>query len=142
HASMSDYAWAYVNRVAAEVYKTHPATRSSCYAYGTYLLPPQKIEKLSPNVLVGLVHGRRGNAREPSTRGKLTSIQEAWRATSSHALMIWEHYVFTHRGTFWPAYFPPSIRDGLAALKGTSLGEVVEVAWGPGDVRGHGLHRP
>ena len=52
----SDYVWGYVNRVAQELYKTHPDRKVLCEAYTSFLLPPTKIKTLSPNVVVGGVH--------------------------------------------------------------------------------------
>jgi hypothetical protein len=142
HGSMSDYVWTYVDRVARELHKTHPDRKVSCFAYGTYLLPPTKLEKLSPNVVVGIVHGRRGRFRDPETRKKVDDIRRGWLELSSNKLIMWEHYPFTHRGSFWPDFFPHHISEGLRKLKGMSLGEFVEVPWGPFEVRGHGLHSP
>ena len=142
HGTMSDYVWGYVDRVAREVYKTHPDKKVSCFAYGTYLLPPEKIEKLSPNVVVGIVHGRGGYFRDPDTRARVHEIRRRWLELSSNKLIMWEHYPFTHRGTFWPAYFPHKIAQGLRELENVSMGEFVEIAWGPFNVRGHGLHTP
>jgi hypothetical protein len=56
---LSDYVWDFVNRVAKEVGKTHPNAKVLNCAYGVYTLPPLKIDKLEPNVLVGIVGGRR-----------------------------------------------------------------------------------
>ena len=139
---ISDYVWDYVNRVATEVYKTHPDRKIICFAYGNYTLPPEKIDKLSPNVVVGIVHGRGKNFTDPETKKKLLAMWEEWRKKTSNEMLDWEHYVFTHRGTFLPVYFPHAIAEGLGALKGISAGEYVETACGPYELRGHGLHTP
>jgi len=139
---ISDYVWGYVNRVAKEVYKTHPGKKIACSAYADYTLPPTNIDKLSPNVVVGITHGRGKHFRDPATRKRLEELWRVWLDKSSNNLVINEHYVFTHRGTFLPVYFPHAIAEGLRALKGKSLGETVEVGIGPFQVRGHGLHRP
>ena len=56
HASergrFSNYVWSFVNKVAAEVKKTHPDKIISCCAYGRYYLPPSNIKKLEDNVAV------------------------------------------------------------------------------------------
>ena len=56
HASergrFSNYVWGFVNKVAAEVKKTHPDKIISCCAYGRYYLVPDKIKKLEDNVAV------------------------------------------------------------------------------------------
>jgi hypothetical protein len=109
---------------------------------GNYTLPPEKIEKLSPNVVVGIVHGRGKNFTDPETKKKLLAMWQEWRKKTSNEMLDWEHYVFTHRGTFLPVYFPHAIAEGLCALKGISSGEFVETACGPYELRGHGLHTP
>jgi hypothetical protein len=141
----SDYVFGFVDRVAREVYKTHPDRTVNCFAYGTFTLTPEKIGHLSSNVLVGIVHARGWYFPNPTERGlelQLPDLHAAWRAKSSQPLMGWEHYPFTHIGTFLPVYFPHTMAAGLRALKGKSIGESVEVAWGPTEVRGHGLDAP
>lgn len=56
----SDNVWMFVDRVARELYKTHPDRWVTCGAYGAYRAPPEGIEKFSPNVLVFLSHPRPG----------------------------------------------------------------------------------
>ncbi len=146
----SDYVWDFVNRVAQEIYKTHPDRTVNCFSYGTYTLPPLKIDELHPNVKVGMVHGRgkhfpdRPAAYRARGLDKLpTEVREAWKEITSNKLLInWEHYVFTHRHTIWPVYFPHAIARGLNALKDDFIGEFVETAVGPFEERGHGLHAP
>ncbi|MFN0195163.1 MAG: DUF4838 domain-containing protein, partial [Planctomycetaceae bacterium] len=74
---ISDYVWDYVNRVATEVYKTHPDRKVSCYAYGTYLLPPTKIDKLSPNLVVGICQNR-NLFYEPDEWQKFLKLKQSW----------------------------------------------------------------
>nr|HPN84955.1 DUF4838 domain-containing protein [Victivallales bacterium] len=50
--SSSEQVWGFVNRVATEVYKTHPDKIVSCGAYTSYIEAPDTIEKFSPNVAV------------------------------------------------------------------------------------------
>jgi len=134
----SDYVWEFVNRVAAELQKSHPDKKVICYSYGTYTLPPEAIDKLSPNLMVGIVHGRSAS-RDPE---KQAELRRQWMEKSSQPLTMWEHYPFTHRGTFLPVYFPKRIATGLQELKSVSVGDFVETAIGPAAVRGHGLHAP
>ena len=92
--------------------------------------------------MVGIVHGRGKNFTDPETKKKLLAMWQEWRKKTSNEMLDWEHYVFTHRGTFLPVYFPHAIAEGLCALKGISSGEFVETACGPYELRGHGLHTP
>lgn len=142
HGLISDYVWEYVNQVAAELYQSHPDKKLSCFAYNTYLLPPTRLKKLSPNLVVGMVHGRSGNYRDSETRSQAASLRQQWLALSSEQLIIWEHYVFTNRGVIWPAFYPHAIAKGLEDSRGQTLGELVEVGWGPFEANGHALHSP
>lgn len=56
---LSNYVWDYINRVAIELYKTHPDKIILGGAYSTYWMPPTNIETLSPNVAVHIVNARR-----------------------------------------------------------------------------------
>jgi hypothetical protein len=141
----SDYVWAFVDKVARQVEKTHPDRTVNCFAYGTFTLPPLKIATFSPAVQVGIVHGRGWNFPQPTERGleqQLPDLRRDWLTKTSRPLVGWEHYPFTYRGTFLPIYFPTAIAAGLKAQQGTALGDYIEVSFGPLDRRGHGLHEP
>ncbi|MHC4874329.1 MAG: DUF4838 domain-containing protein [Planctomycetota bacterium] len=145
---LSDYVFKFVNDVASKLLKTHPDKKISCFAYGTYLLPPLKIKKMMPNVVVGLVKGRTGHYRDPEVRKISKQVIDDWIKLTSNKLLIWEHYPFTHRGTIIPKYFPVKIAEGLKYLKGKTYGEMVEVSTAhqvvlkDGGWQGHALHKP
>jgi hypothetical protein len=128
--NLSDYVWGYMNRVATELYKTHPDRRVSCYAYGAYLLPPLKIDTFSSNVVVGICQGRSsfGNAE---IRQKNRALRAAWLAKiPSQELYIWEYYLQGRPGRAnegLPAYFPHLIAEDIRSLKGIGKGEGIEV---------------
>lgn len=117
----SDYVWGFVNRVAKEVAKTHPTKKVVNCAYGIYSLPPLKIDRLEPNVVVGIVGGRdplgKGAGRDS---GKLRA---EWQAKSANPIFIFENYPFTDRGWYLPAFMPHVIGNGINATKGMSAGE-------------------
>ena len=142
HGKMSDYVWPYIDRVARAIYKSHPDKLVSCYAYNTYTLPPRSIDKLSPNLMVGIVHGRSGDYRDAETRGRAEQIRRQWLQMSNHELLAWEHYPLTNRGVFWPAYEPHKIARNLQMTQPYTEGEYLGIPWGPMGVRGHGLHAP
>jgi hypothetical protein len=50
--SASELVWGFADRVAREVYKTHPHKRITCGAYTSYVDPPDTIVKFSPNLSV------------------------------------------------------------------------------------------
>jgi hypothetical protein len=120
---LSDYVWDFVNRVAKEVRKTHPDKKICNCAYGTYTLPPLKIEKLEPNVVVSIVGGRRPMSNKPVDQENCRQLREAWLAKTSQPLIIFENYPFTDRGWYLPAFTPHSIGASINATKGVSMGE-------------------
>jgi len=123
---LSDYVWGFVNRVAKEVGKTHPNAKVLNCAYGVYTLPPLKIDKLEPNVLVGIVGGRRpmnkaGNKAEGEAAPE--ALRAAWMKKTSNPIINFENYPFTDRGWYLPAFAAQSMGDTVIATKGMSQGE-------------------
>jgi hypothetical protein len=122
----SDYIWNYVNRVAQEVYKTHPDRFVSCCAYSTYLLPPEKIAKFSPNVVVGIVGGRSPGANKPGERQSIRELQQAWAAKTKPPIFIFENYPFSNRMKYFvPNLFPQGVGESLREVKDISMGESI-----------------
>jgi len=123
---LSDYVWDFVNRVAKEVGKTHPNAKVLNCAYGVYTLPPLKIDKLEPNVLVGIVGGRRplnkaGNKAEGEAAPD--ALRAAWVKKTDNPIINFENYPFTDRGWYLPAFAAQSMGDTVIATKGVSQGE-------------------
>lgn len=145
HGQISDYVWGYVNRVAQEVYKTHPNKKISCLAYGGYLLPPTKIDRLSPNLVVGIAQARRDfYDREkqqeifiPKQKGWLDNIAEirsGWlKKLPEGQRRIWnfEYYNLEHRTQHslhsMPVFFPRTVARDLRALRGTCWGDFIDM---------------
>jgi hypothetical protein len=123
---LSDYVWDFVNRVAKEIGKTHPHAKVLNCAYGVYTLPPLKIDKLEPNVLVGIVGGRRpmnkaGNKSEGEAAPE--ALRAAWAKKTDNPILNFENYPFTDRGWYLPAFAAQSMGDTVLATKGMSQGE-------------------
>jgi len=127
---MSDYVWGYVNRVAQELYKTHPNKKVSCIAYGAYQLPPEKIDKMSPNVVVTVCRWR-SLFHNPDTRKQFLDLRKAWlEKLPSKEMYIYDYYLHARPGSPWetvPVYFPRLIAEDLRSLKGKSRGDFIEV---------------
>lgn len=128
---LSDYVWNYVNEVAKAVYETHPDRLISCFAYSSYLLPPESIDQLSPNVLVGICQGR-ANFHNESIRESFLDLREQWLAKLSgeKQLFTWEYYLHARPSRSFaglPVYFPRLIAEDLASLDGHHMGEGIEV---------------
>ena len=123
---LSDYVWGFVDRVARELYKTHPDRTVVCSAYGAYALPPEKISKFSPNVMVGVERVPYISADE---RAKALKTRTGWlEKLAPGNLQTWSHYL--QSGSRLPAYFPHAIAEDLHSLKGLSQGEFIELTYG------------
>ena len=123
---LSDYVWDFVNRVAKEVGKTHPNAKVLNCAYGVYTLPPLKNDKLEPNVLVGIVGGRRPmNIAASKAEGEAApeALRVAWAKKTDNPIINFENYPFTDRGWYLPAFAAKSMGDTVIATKGMSQGE-------------------
>ncbi len=123
---LSDYVWDFVNRVAKEITKTHPHAKVLNCAYGVYTLPPLKIEKLEPNVVVSIVGGRRPVSKSSvKTEGEAApeALRAAWMKKTGNPIINFENYPFTDRGWYLPSFAPHAIGDTVNATKGMSQGE-------------------
>lgn len=130
---LSDYVWDFVNRVAREIAKTHPRAKVLNCAYGAYTLPPLKIEKLEPNVVVCIVGGRRPfNRGGPKGEGEAApeALRAAWAKKTDNPLLIFWNYPFTSRGWYLPAFDARTLGETVNATKGLSRGEDVWLSIG------------
>ena len=129
YGQLSDYVWAYTDRVAREVLKTHPRKKITCIAYGAYQLPPQKIATLSPNIVVGLCRWR-SLFHDRDLWQRDVKLRQDWlKKLPSGQLFIWDYYLHGRPGRAWeavPVYFHHSIAKDLRSLKGISLGDYIE----------------
>ncbi|MFN0199198.1 MAG: DUF4838 domain-containing protein, partial [Planctomycetaceae bacterium] len=128
---ISDYVWNYVNRVAAEVYETHPDRKVSCHAYGAYLLPPTAIDRLSPNLVVGICQNR-SEFVDPKERARFEKLRAAWLEIiprGNRQFVINDYYLHGRKFTapHLPNFYPRAIAADLKSLKGVSLGDFIEV---------------
>ena len=135
---MSDYVWGFVDRVARELYKTHPDRKVHCSAYSAYVLPPEKIAKFSPNVMVGV---ERVSYKNPEERAKALEIRKGWLDKLAPGnFLTWGHYLQSWHGGVLPAYFPHAIAEDLHSLKGLSQGEFIELTGDNRDMHAPGFN--
>ena len=129
----SDYVWGFTERVARELYKTHPDKIVIGGAYGAYTLPPTNIAKFSPNVMVGIVDSR-VRFNDPNVHTQAMAIRNGYlEKIAPGKLYIYNHYLYSTYGQNGiPIYFPHVIAADLRALKGHSQGEFIELSQGPG----------
>jgi hypothetical protein len=126
--SMSDYVWDHINRVAKELYKSHPDRKVSGGSYSTYKLPPEKIDQLSPNLVVSLSQGGRSNLHDPATREQIRQVRRQWLAKlpAGKFYVANGYYVGHPDSRGMPVYFPRLIAQDLRELKDVCLGERIE----------------
>lgn len=133
----SDYVWKYVNKVAREVYKTHPDRKIVAMAYTTYLLPPKDIKTFSPNIIVCVAQGRTRFGVDEKARKFYEEVRAGYLAKfkDKHERHIcnYEYYRYgVPKKNFrsLPAFFPRAISKDMQALKGVSYGDYIEVFTG------------
>ena len=120
---LSDYVWGFVNRVAKEVRKTHPNRKVLGCAYGVYTLPPLKIDKLEPNVVVSIVGARVPRNNKPEQQAEYQKLRESWVKKTTNPVINFENCPFTDRGWYLPAFTTHSMGESTNAMKGISQGE-------------------
>jgi tetratricopeptide (TPR) repeat protein len=123
----SDYIWGFVNRVAREVRKTHPDRKVLNCAYGIYSLPPLKIDRLEPNVVVSIVGGRVPRNNKPEQQEECRKLRESWVAKTHNPIINFENYPFIDRGWYLPAFTPHAMGESTNATKGISQGEDISL---------------
>ena len=123
----SDYVWGFVNRVAKEVGKTHPDRKVLNCAYGIYSLPPQKIEKLEPNIVVSIVGARLPRNNKPQQQEEYRKLRESWATKTNNPIINFENYPFIDRGWYLPAFTPHVMGESVNATKGISQGEDISL---------------
>jgi hypothetical protein len=129
----SNYVWDYVNRVAIEVYKTHPNKKIVGMAYTTYLLPPTKIQKFSPNLVVCMAQNRGDLSKSPAMRKAFDEAQARYvelLPAGTKQFCTYDYYRHAVPGKIWrslPAFYPHAVADDMRHLKDFSFGEYVEV---------------
>jgi hypothetical protein len=90
---VSNYIWGFVNKVAAEVRKTHPDKWIAALAYWEYAYYPDKV-KLEPNIAVQMcLHTR--NWWCPSMEANDRKVLNDWRSHEpGRPLYLWLYYCF------------------------------------------------
>ncbi len=126
--TMSDQVWGYINRVALELYKSHPDRLVSGLAYSAYKTPPAKLDKLSPN-LVLIETRQRQSFWDEGKRSEHRTLREAWmKKLSSGKYLTWD-YIINARSeqAGRPVIYTQQIARDLRELKGHTLGEMIEI---------------
>ena len=126
--TMSDQVWGYLNRVALELYKTHPDRLVSGLAYSAYKMPPIQIEKMSPN-LVLIETRQRQSFWDEAKRKEHRELREAWmKKLGSGRYLTWDYNINARpEQAGRPVFYTQQIASDLRELKGHTLGEMIEI---------------
>ncbi|HPN85242.1 MAG TPA: DUF4838 domain-containing protein, partial [Victivallales bacterium] len=75
----SGMVWGFANRVATEVYKTHPDKMITCGAYTSYSDAPDTIDKFSPNLAVWISNCSRPKMTDPEHWERYMAKIKKWQ---------------------------------------------------------------
>jgi hypothetical protein len=125
---MSDHVWGYLNRVALELQRSHPDRLVSALAYSAYTLPPETIDRMSPNLAL-IETRRRQDFHDDAVWNERRMLRAAWlEKLPSRTYITWDYSTNARpdqRGR--PVVFTRQIARDLADLRGVSLGEQIEI---------------
>ena len=126
--TMSDQVWGHINKMALELYRSHPDRLVSGLAYSAYKMPPEKIAKLSPN-LVLIETRQRQSFWDEAQRNEHRSLREAWmKKLTSGKYLTWDYNINARpEQAGRPVFYTKQIASDLRELKGRTLGEMIEI---------------
>lgn len=126
--SMSDHVFSYMNRVALALNESHPDRLVCALAYGNYTQPPEKIEKMSPNLAIIETRSRMTFWDEANYTTRREN-REAWlKKLPSGKYFTWDTCANGRPDTAGrPAVFTRQIARDLHDLKGVTMGEMIEI---------------
>ena len=132
--SPSDLVWGFINRVATEVYKTHPDKLVTGGAYTPYVDPPASVAKFSPNVVVFIASIQRPGFADDGNWKLFQDRIGAWQAKLAPGHIIRNsnnRYTLSappkERVPF-PVIHPHGIAREFHMMKGISMGDWNEVS--------------
>jgi hypothetical protein len=120
--------WTFVNRVAAEVRKSHPDRFITCCAYAEYAQVPEL--HLEPNVAVTLCAGRSfpNLMWKKETKAEYVDWIEQWSRKAAN-LYLWDYWLVRHQKGLHgaPAIFPHAIQEWFLLDRGRVKGRAIEL---------------
>jgi len=150
--SASELVWEFSDRVAREVYKTHPDKIITAGAYTSYIEAPDTIEKFSPNLAVWIANSGRPRMMDPEHWTQYEARVKKWQSKIApgniYRLENNRYHVFGMdedeagvRGgpIYYPAIHPRAMARELKALKGIASGFTGEMAQISGQWKAPGL---
>ncbi len=142
--SASELVWGFADRVAREVYRTHPDKRITCGAYTTYVDAPDTIKKFSPNLSVWIANAGRPLMEDPEHWAEYWNRVKKWQSKTAPGNILRlenNRYHIWGQGApiAYPVLHPRAVARDLKALKGISLGDFGEQSQKAGKWRAPGL---
>lgn len=137
--SPSELVFGFMNRVAREVYQTHPDRIILAAGYTRYRDPPENIEQFSPNLAISINNVHRPRFNDPEHWQWYVDLVESWKAKLAPGRLIRVENTLYGSEPF-PVFHPRSIARDLREMKGTSLGERNELRVHRGDPAGTHLN--
>ncbi len=142
--SASELVWGFADRVAREVYQTHPDRRITCGAYTSYINAPDTIAKFSPNLAVWIANSGRPLMEDPEHWKDYWKRVQKWQSKIAPGNIL---RLENNRYHIWgqdapiayPVLHPRATARDLKALKGISLGDFGEQSQADGKWRAPGL---
>jgi len=137
----SELVWGFADRVATEVYKTHPKKLITCGAYTSYIEAPDNIEKFSPNLAVWIANSARPKMTDPEHWNEYWTRVQKWKSKMAPGNIL---RLENNRYHIWgvtesedgkkvrglplayPVIHPRATARDLKALKGISRGDTGE----------------
>ncbi len=126
--SASELVWGFAERVARQIYQSHPGKRITCGAYTSYVEPPDNIAKFSPNLSVWIANRGRWRMLDEEHWATYRTRIERWQSKLAPGnLLRLENNLFHVRKdgelVGYPVLHPRGVARDLKALKGVSLGD-------------------
>jgi len=127
----SELVWGFADRVARQVYQTHPGKRITCGAYTSYIEPPDSIKQFSPNLAVWISNCGRPMMLDPEHWADYRERIKKWcdkiapgniLRAENNRYHIWGD----GEPISYPVLHPRGVARDLKALKGISLGDTGE----------------
>ncbi|MFN2351674.1 MAG: DUF4838 domain-containing protein [Kiritimatiellia bacterium] len=128
----SELVWGFADKVARELYKSHPDRLVSCGAYTPYIHPPENVEKFPPNLVVVMANNGRPGFDDPVRWKAYWERVEGWRSKLAPRRLARVENNLYGLGRIFPVIHTQGMAKDLRALNGLSMGDVCEEAFQQG----------
>jgi hypothetical protein len=144
--SPSDLVWGFVDRVARELYQSHPDRLVSCGAYTPYIYPPGTVARFTPNVVVFIANAGRPGLSDPGRWESYWGNVSGWheKLAAGNIMRVENNRYSIKWGEYddpmeFPVIHPRALAKDMRALKGLSRGEVSEESQARGQWHAPGI---